>query len=136
MPEAVSTVVRIKESGLRTILISNQAGVGKGEMTLADLKDIEQHMQMELHAAGGKLDAAYYCLHKPDAGCECRKPKPGLLLQAQKEFGLRFDESIFIGDDPKDLAAGKAAGCPAVLIDSALSLSMAVDRHVFNKVLK
>jgi HAD superfamily hydrolase (TIGR01662 family) len=79
-------------------------------------------MMREITLAGGLVDAIYYCPHDWHAGCECRKPKPGLLFQAQREFDLDLTRTPFIGDDERDAAAAAAAGCPFHSVTDSRSL--------------
>lgn len=71
----------------------------------------------EVEAHAGRIDGVYYCPHGVGDGCECRKPKPGLLLRAQKDHGFDFAQTFFVGDSPTNLLAAKSVGCPAILID-------------------
>jgi histidinol-phosphate phosphatase family protein len=91
-------------------------------MTENDLLQIHDRMKQEVAQGGGHIDAIYYCPHDWDAGCECRKPKPGLLFQAQRELNLDLSRTIFIGDDERDEQAADAAGCPSILIPEDTSL--------------
>jgi histidinol-phosphate phosphatase family protein len=102
--------------------VSNQAGVARGAMSEADLLDIHRRLVREATLAGGRIDAIYYCPHNWDAGCECRKPKPGMLFQAQREFNLDLSRTPFVGDDERDRQAAEAAGCPSVLVSEQQSL--------------
>jgi D-glycero-D-manno-heptose 1,7-bisphosphate phosphatase len=102
------------------IVISNQAAVGKGLLTLATLHDITVRMQRALSAEGTILSAAYYCPHRTDEKCMCRKPQPGLLLAAAKDCGIDLPRSVFAGDSETDILAASAAGCQPVLIGSGL----------------
>ena len=102
------------------IVVSNQAGIGRGEMTEEALRQIHERMKAETAEAGGEIEAIYYCPHNWDEGCECRKPKPGLLFQAQRELNLDLSRSLFIGDDERDAEAADAAGCPSVLVSGSI----------------
>ena len=76
----------LKKAGYRVIVVSNQAGIGRGEMTEEALRQIHERMKAETAEAGGEIEAIYYCPHDWNEGCECRKPKPGMLFQAQREL--------------------------------------------------
>ncbi len=78
---------------------------------------MRQYMKEELAKYDARIDAIYYCPHHPDEGCECRKPKPKLILQAAAELGVSLELSYIVGDTMKDVRAGKAAGCKAVLLN-------------------
>jgi D-glycero-D-manno-heptose 1,7-bisphosphate phosphatase len=102
----------LKEANSRVIVVTNQAGIARGMMTEADLLDIHRRMAADVQRAGGGLDAVYYCPHHWDEGCSCRKPKPGMLYEAQHAFNLNLHRTPFIGDDERDAQAAAEAGCP------------------------
>ena len=104
------------------IVISNQAGVGKGVVTLENLVAITERFVAAVRERGGgaHIDAVYYCPHTPSAECACRKPKPGLLLQAASDWGIELRSSVFIGDSSSDAAAARAVGSQPVLIAAAV----------------
>jgi D-glycero-D-manno-heptose 1,7-bisphosphate phosphatase len=108
--------------GLPMIVISNQAAVGKGLLGTAVLKEITVKMYQALAADGTFLTAAYYCPHRPDENCPCRKPKPALFLGAADDFNIDLSRSIFIGDSETDEQAARAAGCASVLFGLDLDL--------------
>lgn len=91
-------------------------------MNEADLEAVHDRMKREIAQAGGCIDAIYYCPHDWGDGCECRKPKPGLLYQAQRDFHLDLTRTLFVGDDERDAAAAAAADCPFRRVTSACSL--------------
>jgi histidinol-phosphate phosphatase family protein len=109
-------------AGYRVVVASNQAGVNRGAMTLADLIGIHSLMRAEADAAGGRIEAVFVCPHDWDEGCECRKPKPGLLLRAQRQFDLDLTRVLYVGDDERDEMAAVAAGCPFAQVTSSRSL--------------
>jgi len=112
----------LHQNGYRVIVVSNQAGIGRGVMTETDLNDIHERMKREAEDSGGRIDAIYYCGHDWDEGCECRKPKPGMLFRAQRDLNFDLSRALFIGDDERDGEAADAAGCPSILISDGLSL--------------
>lgn len=125
LPGVGEAIRQIKQMGFLAIVISNQPGVAKGKFTLELLEATKHKMLDELAAEGAQLDAIYYCLHHPDATvaeyrikCNCRKPKPGLLLQAQEEWNIDLARSYFVGDGITDVAAGQSAGCKTILVNS------------------
>lgn len=122
VPGAKDALRVFREAGYRVIIVTNQAGVGRRAMTEDDLKKIHERMKAESVAAGGYIDAVYYCPHDWDQGCDCRKPRPGMLLQAQRDFSLDLSRSYFIGDDERDGEAAVAAGCPWLLVSEEKSL--------------
>jgi D-glycero-D-manno-heptose 1,7-bisphosphate phosphatase len=100
------------------IVISNQAGVGKGLIQASALEEITVGFVGAITHFGGRIDGVYYCPHEPAAGCACRKPRPGLLLQARQDWRIEMGLSVFFGDAMTDVDAGIAAGCRTVLVRS------------------
>ncbi len=111
LPGALEALRLLAAADYRVIVVSNQAGIGRGIMKDEDVRRIHDRMQAEATAAGGRIDAVYYCPHGWDDGCACRKPKPGMLLQARRDFDVDMTQAVFIGDDERDGQAGAAAGC-------------------------
>ena len=124
---AREAIVKLKNAGYRIILISNQPGIARGCLTEEALKNIHQKMQSELEKMGGEIDKIYYCPHNWDEDCDCRKPKPGMFYQAQKEYSLNLRDCVMIGDDERDMQAAQAAGCRGILVDDNYTLKCAVD---------
>ncbi len=125
LPGVGEAVHQINQLGLLAIVISNQPGIAKGKFTPAVLEAITEKMHRELSKAGARLVSVYYCLHHPQAAldeyrveCDCRKPKPGLLKQAQKELDIDLEHSYFIGDGITDIAAGQSAGVCTLFVSS------------------
>jgi histidinol-phosphate phosphatase family protein len=117
LPGALEALRLLSESGHRVFVVSNQAGIARGAMTADDLAAIERRMVVEVEAAGGRIDGFYYCPHDWDEGCECRKPRPGMLFAAQHDHDLDLSRTPFVGDDERDAQAAEAAGSPAMLVD-------------------
>ncbi|HXC36465.1 MAG TPA: HAD-IIIA family hydrolase [Candidatus Acidoferrales bacterium] len=122
LPGAKESLRLLKEAGFRVIIVSNQAGINRGAMAEDDLFDIHRRMVKEAEQAGGRIDAIYYCPHDWEEGCECRKPKPGMLFQAQHDFNLDLSRTLFIGDDERDGQAAEAAGCLSALVSDEKTL--------------
>lgn len=127
LPGVAEAIKKINESGFLAIVATNQPVIARGEVTVSELKEIHNKMETLLGAEGAYLDAIYYCPHHPHHGypgevevlkidCECRKPKPGMLLRAAKDFNIDLSQSWMIGDGENDVKAGKAAGCRTALI--------------------
>lgn len=123
---AVEAVRLLNEGGYLTILISNQPGIARGNLTEEALQDIHDKMNLDLQNAGAHIDKIYYCPHNWDEGCGCRKPRPGMLYQAQKEFSLNLRNTYLIGDDERDIEAGEKAGCRNLLVDEDYTVLDAV----------
>lgn len=122
LPGAREALRLLKESGYRVLVVSNQAGVGRGVMSEADLVAIHERMKAEARQAGGEIAAVYYCPHNWSQGCTCRKPRPGMLFRAQRDFGLDLSRTLFIGDDERDGRAAAAAGCAWARVSDDMSL--------------
>lgn len=122
IPGAIEAIRLLKESGHIVIIITNQAGIARGVMTQNDLEDIHRALREELAQNGTSIDAIYFCPHGWEEGCECRKPNPGMLFEAQKGFHLDLSRVLFIGDDIRDRQAGEAAGCQTLLVSHDMPL--------------
>lgn len=120
-------IKRINASGYLAIVVTNQPVIARGEVTVPQLQEIHNKMETLLGSEGAYLDAIYYCPHHPHMGyegeipelkinCDCRKPKPGMLLRAAEDFNIDLNNSWMVGDGENDIKAGKAAGCMTALI--------------------
>lgn len=123
LPGAAEAIKLFNNLGLKVVIVSNQPGIAKGKMTKKNFEKVRAKMRRELGRHGAHIDAEYYCLHHPSAvkatyreNCDCRKPKPGLLLKAAKELELDLTESYVVGDSISDIVAGRAVGCRSILI--------------------
>jgi D-glycero-D-manno-heptose 1,7-bisphosphate phosphatase len=113
---AALAIRRLNENRIWVGMVTNQRGIALGLMTLEDLKRIHERLFAELASIGAHLDGVYVCPHE-EGTCTCRKPLPGLLLEAQREVGgIQFARSAIIGDSWSDVAAGRAAGAIAILL--------------------
>lgn len=130
LPGAIEALRRLKQAGIRALLVSNQAGIARGVITERDLAAIHARMQTEIRMAGGEVSAIYHCPHGWESTCECRKPKPGMLFQAQREWHLDLSRTVFIGDDERDGQAAEAAGCPFMQVGESRGLLEAVHELV------
>lgn len=115
-PEVLDALRMLAQAGYRVIIASNQAGIARGAMTEEDLEAVNAKMLREAEQAGGRIHAIYHCPHGWDEGCECRKPRPGMLFQAQREHHLDLTRTYFIGDDERDAEAASAAGCRFAMV--------------------
>jgi histidinol-phosphate phosphatase family protein len=127
MPGALEALARLRDNGYRTIIATNQPGIARGHLSIERLESIHDRMRMDVRAAGGDIAAIYHCPHGWDDGCDCRKPAPGLLFQAQKDFALDLSRHTFIGDDDRDRMAADAAGCSFIQVSDDRPLGRAVD---------
>lgn len=123
MPGVCEAVRKFSERGYRVILVSNQPGIAKGNMSWEVFKKISERMKDELAKGKASIDGEYYCFHHPEAkikalkvNCECRKPNPGLLHQAARDLDINLSQSWMIGDNLTDIKAGKRAGVSTILL--------------------
>jgi D-glycero-D-manno-heptose 1,7-bisphosphate phosphatase len=110
LPGALESLVRLSALPLRIVIVTNQSAVGRGLLPLATAHEINHRLVDQVVAAGGRIDGVYLCPHLPGSGCACRKPAPGLILQAATELHLDLPSSVLIGDAVTDIQAGRAAG--------------------------
>ena len=120
IPNARKAIRELTESGYRIVVITNQSGIGRGLYSEEDVTDIHSRMVAEIRKAGGTIDAVYYCPHHPDAGCECRKPKPGMLMRAAREHNIELSNAYLVGDFPTDIEVGQRVGATAFLVLTGL----------------
>jgi len=111
LPGADKAIASLNRAGFRVIVVSNQRCVAKGLVTVRELESMHQRMCDVLARAGATIDAVYYCPHEVQPACDCRKPKPGLLLQAARAHDVDLLASWMIGDSEIDVEAGRNAGC-------------------------
>ena len=116
LPGALAAIQRLAQTPLAIILISNQSVINRGLASVQTVQAINQHLADAIHATGGRLDAIYICPHTPDEECACRKPRPGLLLQAQQEHDLNLAGSYLVGDAVTDVELAEAVGCRPVFV--------------------
>jgi histidinol-phosphate phosphatase family protein len=116
LPGAPEGIRLLNECGFKVVVVTNQSGIARGYFTEETLARIHQKMRDDLSGHGARIDSIYFCPHHPDEGCGCRKPGPALLLQAAGEMDVELKLSYMVGDDPKDLEAGRAAGCKTLLV--------------------
>ena len=129
LPGTAEAIKAINASGYLAVLVTNQPVIARGEVTYAQLREIHNKLETLLGAEGAFLDAIYFCPHHPHKGyegeipelkfdCDCRKPKPGMLLQAAKDLNIDLSASWMVGDSENDIRAGIAAGCRTCLVGS------------------
>ena len=147
LPDVSKAIRKINNSGYLAIVVTNQPVIARGEVTVEQLNEIHNKMETLLGNDGAYLDAIYYCPHHPDKGfegevkelkigCECRKPKPGMLLKAAKDFNIDLKNSWIIGDSKNDIQAGKNAGCKTALISKENSFGEDFRRDSFYEIVK
>jgi D-glycero-D-manno-heptose 1,7-bisphosphate phosphatase len=115
-PQALEALARLNETAYKVVIVTNQSAVGRGFISLETAGEINQLILREITKAGGRVDGIYICPHAPWDECACRKPKPGLLLQAADELQIDLSRSLMIGDALSDLQAGRAAGVKELIL--------------------
>lgn len=122
---APQAIKKLNDAGYLVVVITNQAGVGRGLYTEKEVEELHKHIDNSLADFGAKIDAYYYCTHHPVHGigehkkvCSCRKPEPGMLLAAAKDWNIDLKNSYFIGDTVSDMEAGIKAGVKTILVET------------------
>ena len=123
IPGSPEAIKKLKDAGFLVIVVSNQAGIGRGYFDEEAVTTLHQHIQDELAAFGTAIDAFYFCPHHPEEGlgdykvvCDCRKGSPGMLLQAARDHDIDLEKSFMVGDKLAYIEAGKRAGCKSILV--------------------
>ena len=117
IPGSIEALRLLRLHGYSIIVITNQSPINRKIIDRAELQEIHNNMVTMIKARGGDIEAIYYCPHVPEEGCDCRKPKPGLIYRAQSDYGLELSEICMIGDSLKDIECARKAGCgKAVLV--------------------
>jgi D-glycero-D-manno-heptose 1,7-bisphosphate phosphatase len=132
MPDAKDAIRWLNKEGYKVAIVTNQSGIARGMYTEAQFLALTEWMKTDLALGGAHVDAVYFCPHHPEAGigeykqeCDCRKPKPGMLLQGLNEFGANAEDCFFIGDYRTDMEAAQAAGVHGVLYEGGSLLELA-----------
>ena len=116
LPGAYDAVAALRRAGFGTAIVTNQSGIARGKFGEDDFARFQAHLVADFAAHGAAFDAVYHCPHLPDAGCDCRKPRPGLLRRAERELGADLAASWVIGNAESDVGLARAAGCSVVRI--------------------
>ena len=116
LPGALDAIARLNHAGWHVVVASNQSGLGRGLFDVAALNAMHAKMHKLLAAAGGRVDAVFYCPHSPEEACNCRKPSPGLFEQISERYGMDLKGVHTVGDTLRDLQAGAAVGCQPHLV--------------------
>ena len=116
LPGALAAIARLTSANHQVIVVTNQANIGRGIMTRAQVDDINRRMCEAALEAGGRIDAVMVCDHRPEEACVCRKPQPGLLIRAAAEHSFSLPDAFLVGDHETDIAAARAAGARAILV--------------------
>jgi D-glycero-D-manno-heptose 1,7-bisphosphate phosphatase len=116
IPDSLDAIARLNHAGYRVVVASNQSGIGRGLFDMAALNAINDKMYRTLAHVGGRIDALFYCPHAADAGCECRKPKPGMFHDIARRFNVDLAGVPSVGDSLRDLQAAAAVGAQPILV--------------------
>lgn len=116
LPGSLEAIARLTQAGIRVVVATNQSGVGRGLFDMATLNAIHAKMIKAVQEVGGRIDAIFYCPHPEDAGCNCRKPNPGLLYEIAQRFSVDLTEVDCVGDGIRDLRAAYAVGARPILV--------------------
>ena len=116
LPGAVEAIARLNHAGWHVVVATNQSGLGRGLFDMAALNAMHARMNRALAAAGGRVDAVFFCPHAPGEDCGCRKPRPGLFAQIGERYGVDLRQVPAIGDSLRDLQAAAAVGCETHLV--------------------
>jgi D-glycero-D-manno-heptose 1,7-bisphosphate phosphatase len=115
-PDSGTVLRRLKQLGFWVVVITNQSAIGRGLMSESQFEQVNAAFREQLQQSGAGYDALYYCPHRPEDDCPCRKPKPGLIFQAAHDLGIDLSRSYMIGDKLSDIEAGNRAGCKTILL--------------------
>lgn len=113
---SLEAIARFTQAGFRVVIATNQSGLGRGLFDMATLNAMHDKMHKAVNQLGGRIDAVFFCPHAQDAGCACRKPRPGMLLEIAERFNVPLAGVPAIGDSLRDLEAARAAGARPVLV--------------------
>lgn len=116
LPGAIESIVALSRARCRILVVTNQAVINRGLASRASIDQIHARLCDAVARAGGHIDEVLYCPHRPDEGCGCRKPQPGLLIAAADRYGLDLTRSYMVGDSFGDIAAGRSVGCETILV--------------------
>ena len=116
IPGSLEAIARLNHAGFRVVVATNQSGLGRGLFDMATMVAINEKLHKALAHVGGRIDAVFYCPHTADSDCDCRKPKPGLLIEIGRRFGVDLTGVPCIGDSLRDLQAAQAVGAQPILV--------------------
>lgn len=137
IPGVVKALAEFKNAGWLLVVISNQSGIGRGYYKYEDVLKLEKWVNRRLQPHNAAIDAWYYCPHKPDDNCSCRKPLPGLILKAAQDLVIDLPASWMLGDKLSDIQAGLAAGCNCGLISKTADMgNIPAATHVWSGLLE
>jgi D-glycero-D-manno-heptose 1,7-bisphosphate phosphatase len=116
IPGSLDAIARLTEAGIRIVIITNQSAVNRGMISRTELETMHRNLCQAVADSGGRISDIFLCPHRPEEGCGCRKPKPGLIFAARDRYGIDLSSAVMVGDSVKDILAGRAAGCRTILV--------------------
>lgn len=116
IPGSIEAIAELSKAGYIIAVATNQSGIGRGLFDLDDLEAMHQKLLSLVEEQGGEIDGIFYCPHTPEDQCDCRKPRPGLMVAIESEFNMPVDGCYIVGDSQRDLEAGFVKGCQPVLV--------------------
>jgi D-glycero-D-manno-heptose 1,7-bisphosphate phosphatase len=131
---ALEAVARLNHAGWHTVVATNQAGIGRGMIDMAAVNAVHAYMNQQLMVQGGRIDAVFFCPHVPEDRCDCRKPKPGMMLEIGRRYSTDLSAVPMVCDTLRDLQAAAAAGCEPHLVRSGRAQSL--DRTALDQMLQ
>jgi D-glycero-D-manno-heptose 1,7-bisphosphate phosphatase len=128
VPGALAAVARLHHAGWHVVVATNQSGIGRGMIDMAAVNAVHAHLNQLLMVEGGRIDAVFFCPHTPEDGCACRKPKPGMMLEIGRRYGVDLAQVPMAADTLRDLIAAQAAGCEPHLVLSGRAANIGDDQ--------
>lgn len=116
IPGSLDAIANLTRSGLAVIVITNQSVINRQMVALTELEAMHRQLRRAVRNSGGRITDIFHCPHRPDEGCDCRKPKPGLIFAARDRHGIDLARAVMVGDSVKDILAGRAAGCKRTVL--------------------
>lgn len=137
IPGSIQAIARLNQAGYRVIVATNQSGIGRGLFDIETLGSIHEKMCLQLEEVGGSIESIFYCPHTPEDDCDCRKPKPGLLLDIEHRLGKKLEGVYAVGDSLRDLHAAQSVGAIPILVKTGKGLrTLKQDDKILSNVLQ
>jgi D-glycero-D-manno-heptose 1,7-bisphosphate phosphatase len=121
LPQVFEALRLLRKHNLRVVVVTNQSAVHRGLMSISTLREIHEKMLRAIEKRGGRIEAIYFCPHRPDEKCNCRKPKPGMMLRAKQDLKIDLSRSYLVGDSKKDVELARSVGVKCIQISGKVS---------------